>query len=72
MDVNLPLDKMTVAEKLRAIEEIWNDLCRTPEKIPSPGWHEDVLRAREQRAAEGKTTIQDWTEAKQAIRDSIK
>jgi hypothetical protein len=43
MDLAIPLDKMTTIEKLRAIEEIWDDLRRTAEHIPSPAWHADVL-----------------------------
>lgn len=64
MQVEIPLDKMTVADKLRALEEIWSDLQRTPEDVPSPAWHADVLRAREDRVREGTSHFGDWTEAK--------
>ena len=30
MDLALPLNEMTVAEKLRAIEILWDDLCAKP------------------------------------------
>jgi hypothetical protein len=50
----LPLDKMTVAEKLEAMEQLWDDLCRAPEEVPSPAWHAEVLAEREQRLHEGK------------------
>ena len=65
----IPLGKMTVADKLRAIEEIWDDLLRTAKEIPSPSWHGDVLRARETRAREGVSHYGDWTEAKRRIRE---
>lgn len=70
MDVALPLDKMTTTEKLRALQEIWEDLCHTSEDIPSPSWHADVLGAREERIQQGKSEFVDWTEAKRKIRDS--
>jgi hypothetical protein len=44
---------MTISDKLRALEDIWDDLQRTPEEIPSPAWHADVLRARKRRIREG-------------------
>ena len=72
MEVVLPLEQMTTADKLRALEMIWEDLCRTPETIPAPAWHADVLHARQQRAHEGTSHFDDWTEAKKRIRESAK
>ena len=69
MQVALPLDKMTVADKLRALEEIWSDLQRRPEDVPSPAWHADVLRAREDRVRDGTSHFGDWTDAKRRIRE---
>lgn len=69
MELALPLDQMTTAEKLRALEQIWENLCRTPDEIPSPSWHADVLRDREKRVQEGSSQFVDWAEAKQKIRD---
>lgn len=72
MELALPLDQMTTAEKLRALEQIWENLCRTPDEIPSPSWHADVLRDREKRVQEGSSQFVDWAEAKQKIRDLTK
>ncbi|AJF07623.1 addiction module protein [Geoalkalibacter subterraneus] len=72
MNVALPLDRMTASEKLQLIETIWNDLTREPESVPSPDWHGDVLREREQRVAEGKAQFLDIADAKQAVRDLLK
>ena len=69
MDVHLPLDKMTTAEKLRVIEEVWDDLRRTPDDVPAPSWHADVLEARERRIREGSSQFLDWTEAKRSVRE---
>jgi len=71
MELILPLDKMTVSDKLRALEEIWNDLCRRAEEIPSPVWHADVLRAREKRIRKGSSRFTDWNEAKRKIRNRV-
>ena len=65
----IPLSKMTVADKLRAIEEIWDDLLRTAKEIPSPSWHGDVLRAREGRVRKGASRYGEWREAKRRIRE---
>jgi hypothetical protein len=68
MPVTIPLDRMTTADELRALEEIWRDLQRLGDQIPSPAWHADVLRAREQRVAEGSASFVDWETAKGRIR----
>jgi len=68
MEHALPLDKMTLSEKLRAMEDIWSDLCRNTEVLPSPEWHRDVLQARESRIAEGASHYIDWNQAKKDIR----
>jgi hypothetical protein len=71
MDMSIPLKKMTIIEKLRAIEEIWENLLRDSENIPSPAWHADVLSAREQRIRDGKSQFSDWNDAKPRIRKKI-
>jgi len=65
----IPLDEMTTVEKLQAIEEIWVDLQRAPEEVPSPRWHADVLAAREHRVREGTSRFSDWDTAKARIRE---
>ena len=69
MKLAIPLDEMTTAEKLQAMEEIWADLQRMPAEVPSPGWHGDVLAAREGRVREGQSHFSDWNEAKSRIRE---
>ncbi len=69
MDVVLPLDRMTTAEKLRAMETLWADLSRNADTFESPAWHADFLRERQQRIAEGKETFVDWEEAKRQLRE---
>lgn len=66
--MDLPLDKMSVEDKLRTMELIWEDLLRTPTDIPSPLWHRDVLEAREKRIREGRDQFIPWDEAKRDFR----
>ena len=72
MQIAIPLERMTATEKLQAIEDIWSDLARVSENVPSPSWHADVLRAREERIANGTSRFMDIPEAKQAVRERIK
>ena len=63
----LPLSEMTQAAKLRIMEELWDDLCRSPEGVPSPAWHGEVLAARADRVAKGEAEFRDWAEVKERL-----
>ena len=49
--ISIPLDKMSLAEKLEAMEALWADLSRTPSQVPVPDWHREVLKARRESPA---------------------
>ena len=65
----LPLDKMTVEEKLLAMEMIWEDLSRNAEDIPIPSWHKELLEARERDIQEGRAKFIPWEEARRMIEE---
>jgi hypothetical protein len=68
MSMTLPLHEMTVPEKLRIMEALWEDLSRNADALESPGWHETVLQEREKRIVTGQTSFSDWERAKADIR----
>jgi hypothetical protein len=70
MDVTLPLDKMTIAEKLRVMETLWSDLSGKP--FESPAWHGKVLCDRTRRVKQGKESFMDWQTAKKQLRSRVK
>ena len=72
MSVSLPVDEMTVIEKLQMMEILWEDLSRNTDLIESPDWHRDVLDDRERRIATGEARFLDWEQAKADIRSRVK
>lgn len=68
MNITLPLESMTTAEKLDVMEAIWADLCRNETQVDSPAWHAQVLRERDAAVREGRETSVDWEEAKRRLR----
>jgi hypothetical protein len=58
------LDALTVAEKVRLLEQVWQSLCGQPHTFTSPDWHADVLVERRQRILDGSATRISWKEAK--------
>ena len=69
MAFDIPLETMSVAEKLQAIEVIWSSLCANPADVSPPEWHGKVLEDRRQRLASGDATVSDWSEAKKRLQD---
>lgn len=69
--LEIPVDQMSVEEKLHAMEVIWNDLCRRAKDVPSPAWHQDELAAREAAIERGEQTPVPWEDAKREIRRRI-
>ena len=72
MSPKLPLNEMSLEEKLQAMEALWDDLSREPDRIESPSWHEDVLKETERRVESGEATFSDWENAKISVRDRLK
>jgi putative addiction module component (TIGR02574 family) len=66
--VDLPLAKLTLAQKLDLIETLWDDISRDEQALDSPAWHEEVLSDRQKALDSGKAPVGDWEEAKARIR----
>ena len=66
------LDKMSLAEKLRLMEALWDDLSRRATDVASPEWHGQVLADRQARVDRGEAHFTDWDEAKRRIRDAAR
>jgi len=71
MPTLLPIQKMTQAEKLRAMEELWTDLTRHEREFESPTWHLTTLRKTEAEITAGKIKFIPWDAAKKSIRRRV-
>ena len=63
------IERMSVTERLQAIDQLWDSLNRHDE-IPSPDWHQDVLLDRKARAQRGDAKFLTLDELKSRIRSS--
>jgi len=69
--ISLPLDQMTIEEKLRVMEAIWDDLSRHADQIQPPAWHGKVLAELAAAIERGEETFEDWETAKRRLRASV-
>lgn len=72
MTIDLPLEKMTLAEKLQVMELIWADISKEPSKLASPDWHHAVLEERRRLAAAGELNFIDWETAIADLREELR
>lgn len=67
----LPLEKMSVEEKIHTMETIWDDLCHLPNSVESPNWHQEILADREAAIERGDEAFEDWETAKKNIKKQL-
>jgi len=53
-------EHLTRTDKLRIIEQLWDELSRSPEEVESPTWHADALREAEIAVQNGEAGFEDW------------
>ena len=71
MNVVLPLDQMTLPEKLQLMEDLWDNLSKSSASVESPAWHKEVLDECRARAESGQEKFTDWETAKDEIRRRV-
>ena len=69
--INLPLSRLSLAQKLDLMETLWIDLSRNAKVYESPVWHEPVLRDREKAFKAGRANVSEWSKSKEKIRKKV-
>ncbi len=69
MSLDLPLNSMSVSEKLHVLESVWASLRQIPDELPRPEWHKQVLEERARRLESGEATLSTWEDAKKRLNE---
>lgn len=64
----LPIESMTIAEKMDVIDRIMDDLSRNSAAVPAIGWHEELLKQRAEAIERGEDGFMTLDEAEVRIR----
>jgi putative addiction module component (TIGR02574 family) len=48
------IEKMTIPERMDAIDKLWTSIFESGADIPSPDWHKDILEERMEEIKSGK------------------
>lgn len=66
----IDLSRLTTADKLRLIEEVWDDLCQSPADVPIPDWHKDEIDRRLAAAKVHPEDCESWEVVRERLRRS--
>ena len=61
------ITKLTVAERVQAMEILWGLMSDADENYESPDWHADVLDDRKRRIASGEASFMSIEESKRCL-----
>ena len=61
-------ENLSRIEKLQIMEQLWDELSRSPNDVESPAWHADALHEAENAVAKGGADFQDWEQVKERLR----
>jgi len=64
------IEGMSVTERLKVMDQLWDSLVPHKNEIPSPDWHQDVLADRKARAQSGEAKFLTLAELRSRLRSS--
>lgn len=71
MAVDLPLAQMSLDDKLVAMELLWGEISKTPERLEAPHWHRELLPQRLNQVQQGTASFQSWDKAISELRSEL-
>jgi hypothetical protein len=71
MSIEVSIESMSTSQKLDLMERLWADLSSRPQELPSPSWHEEVLRERLESVERGEVAFENWEIAKERLRKRL-
>lgn len=64
-------DDLPVEEQIAYVEQLWDRISATPEKIPTPGWHREVVRERLAAHRAAPDEVLSWETERRRIADRL-
>jgi hypothetical protein len=61
------IEQMSLEERLQTLELLWASLARTPDAVPSPDWHGEVLATRVAKVERGEGELLSIPQLKERL-----
>ena len=66
------IERMSLPERLRMMDSLWESISRNPDEVTSPNWHKKILDSRRKKIAGGEAKFLTVEELKRRLRRSDK
>ena len=70
--LRIEIDKLEISEKLTLIEDVWNDIAESNQKLPLPEWQKNELDKRLSAYDQGLVKTEDHNQVHEALRTKYK
>jgi len=65
-------DQLTIEEQIDYVQLLWERIAATPDQVPVPGWHQEVLDER-LKDLEAKPDVgESWDIVRDRLRDNLR
>lgn len=61
---------LSPAEKLKLVEDLWDDLAANPENVPLHSWQIEELKIRKEKFQNNPDSGLSWEDVKQRVRNN--
>ncbi|GBE53440.1 putative addiction module component [bacterium BMS3Bbin14] len=66
------INMLSVSQRLLLAQDIWDSIARESGKLSMPEWQKNELARRYSEYQQGKSTLHDWQEVHNELRDRYK
>lgn len=64
-------DELTVDEQIDYVQSLWERIAATPDQVPVPDWHREVLDERVKDADKNPGVGEDWDVVRDRLREKL-
>ena len=65
-------DQLTVEEQIDYVQLLWERIAATPDRVPVPDWHREVLDERLKDLEANPDTGESWDVVRERLRDKLR
>jgi putative addiction module component (TIGR02574 family) len=62
------IERMSFAERLKTMEQLWRSIAAEPEKLESPAWHKAIIKKRLAKIEAGEGKFLTLAQVKKRLR----
>lgn len=71
MTIQAEFERLDILEKIRMVQDLWDQIATTPENVPVPRWHKEELDKRERERSKNGDQSEPWTVVEKRLRASL-